>query len=169
MDFTFPSQETRKRTVYSILDLQLSQITHPLHWRNDFGDPNAEVLVDDHDLAFSNQFVNDQDIHRFTGKLVQLDDRAFANPQDLPNQLAGSAQLYGQLHVDIHEQPDVPLFPRGAGALQIGKLHRLDVRGSLTGTRSQTLRSPEGLPEGLSYTRLGSRRLGRPAAAAGGG
>ena len=59
----------------------------------DICNPNAEVLVDDHNLSSGEQFVVDEDVHGFASQFVQLHHRPRAELEDLANLAAGPVAL----------------------------------------------------------------------------
>src|SRR5438445_4932042 len=78
------------------------------------GDADAELLVHDDHLATRDQRSVYRYVDRLTRQLVQLDDTARAQRQDLADRHVRSPQLDADLERHVYQQLDpVPLIQRG--------------------------------------------------------
>ncbi len=85
------------------------------------------------------------------GELVQLDDRALADPQDVLDPLPRPAQLDGHLHVHVHEKTDVSLLPAHGTGCRLANWTGWTFGGAMAGALR---RAAECLAEGLLEARL---------------
>src|SRR5690606_19432055 len=72
--------------------------------RDDVGQSDAVAVFDHHDFALRDQVAVDVDVHGLAGKVVQLDDRALAELQQVLDGQAGAAELHRELDRDVHDQ-----------------------------------------------------------------
>ena len=86
--------------------------------RDDLGDPQAELLVDDHDLAARDRLAVDQQVDGLAGQPVQRDDRAGAERERLADRHPRAADLHGQLDGDVAQAVELAgeVRARGAGS-----------------------------------------------------
>ena len=89
---------------------------------DDLGDPQAEVLVEDDDLAAGDQAAVDQQVGRAAGGAVQLEDGAGGEGEQVAHGHPGPAELDGDLHVDAVQHLDATRVGAvtGAAAAAIG-------------------------------------------------
>ena len=80
---------TPKRSIF----LPLLETRCALQRADNLRDANAEVLVNDDNLAFRQILSVDHDIHRFSGKFIQLYNRALRLMEDVLDRLLWSAEL----------------------------------------------------------------------------
>ncbi len=100
--------------------LRLSKVGGGGVTRDDLGDTQAELLIDDHHLAAGDWGAVDEQIHRFAGQPLQRDDRAGAQLQHLTDGHTGAADLHAQLHQDVAEATQVGAVPwPGAGGCSV--------------------------------------------------
>ena len=85
----------------------------------DLGDPQAEVLVDDDDLAAGDQPAVDQQVGRAAGGAVQLEDVAGGEREQVADGHPGAAELDGHLHVDAVQHLDAALGAVPAAATAV--------------------------------------------------
>ena len=71
------------------------------------GDPDAELAVDDDDLAAGDEAAVDQDVDGGVGGAVELQDGAGLEAQQVPQRHAQAADLDGHLDRDVGEQREV--------------------------------------------------------------
>lgn len=57
------------------------ELTHALRWRDDIGQTDTELVVDDNDFALRYERAIDQNVHRLTGHRIEFDDRAVGQLQ----------------------------------------------------------------------------------------
>ena len=69
------------------------QLLRPFRRTYDVGDAHAEVLVNDDNLAFRQILSVDHDIHRFSGKFIQLYNRALRQIENVLDRLLCSAEF----------------------------------------------------------------------------
>ena len=74
---------------------------------NDVGDADAEVLVDDHHFALGDRPAVDQDVDLLAGQLVELDDRAGGQGQDVADRQRRAADLDRDLEGHAEQEVDV--------------------------------------------------------------
>lgn len=59
------------------------QLLDSLHGRNDIGEPHSELLVHHDRFTPRHELVIDENLHRFAGKFVELDDASLGpTPKD---------------------------------------------------------------------------------------
>ena len=88
----------------------LPHITHSFQGRYNFGNPDAEIFVNDYDFSLCYEFMINEYVYRFARELVQLDNGALPHVQDFFNEFFGTAQFYGHLHENVHDKTDVSRF-----------------------------------------------------------
>jgi hypothetical protein len=71
---------------------------------DDLGDPYAELVVQDDDLAAGDQRAVDQHVDQSTGRPVHLDDAAGSKGEQVLDRHGGPGQLDRDLHLDAVQQ-----------------------------------------------------------------
>src|SRR3954471_3204827 len=82
---------------------------------DDLADPQAEVLVDDDDLATGDERAVDQQVRRRARRAVELHDLAGVQREQLLHGHAGAADLDGDLHGDVPQQVEAAALTAAGG------------------------------------------------------
>ena len=97
---------TPKRSIF----LPLLETRCALQRADNLRDANAEVLVNDDNLAFRQILSVDHDIHRFSGKFIQLYNRALRQIENVLDRLLCSAELDIDLKGHIQNKTDISII-----------------------------------------------------------
>src|SRR5690606_30823875 len=77
--------------------------------RDDVGDADAVLFVDDHHLALGDQVAVHENIHGFAGQAVEFHHRALAQLQNIADGQPGTTQFDSELDRNVHDHVDVGL------------------------------------------------------------
>src|SRR4051812_39128455 len=83
------------------------ELPHALGRCDDVGEADPELLVDDDDLALSDQAAVHEEVERLAGESFELDDRALSELEYLADRNLGAPQLDGELHRNVEDEVDV--------------------------------------------------------------
>jgi hypothetical protein len=74
---------------------------------DDFGDADAEAIIDDDDFAAGEAFAVNEEINRGIGRLIELDDGAGGELEDVAHGHLAGAEFDGELDAEIQEELEV--------------------------------------------------------------
>src|SRR5665213_1982172 len=83
------------------------QLARALGGRDDVGQADAELFVDDDDFALCEQAAIHVDVERFSGEAVELDYGTLRELQHVADRQPRASELHGELYGNIHHHADV--------------------------------------------------------------
>src|ERR1700754_1831912 len=97
------NQSSELNPLEAVIESAPAQPAHALARRDDVGQPDAELVVDHHDLALRDQVAVDEHVHRLTRERLEFDDGALRQLQDVLDRNARAAEFHRQLDGDVQD------------------------------------------------------------------